>query len=69
VRPYSKKEKKIIKTGLVKWLKVKALNSSPGTTKKKNQFSLCQKSEEHVSCLVLSLLHRFNTALGAGERH
>jgi hypothetical protein len=33
VRPYL--EKPFTKTGLVEWLKVKALSSSPSTTKKK----------------------------------
>jgi hypothetical protein len=33
-RPYFKKKKKITKVGLVEWLKVKALNSNPSTTKK-----------------------------------
>jgi hypothetical protein len=32
----SQKKKKITKTGLVEWLKVKALSSNSSTTKKKN---------------------------------
>jgi hypothetical protein len=35
VRPYLKKP--FIKIGLVEWLKVKALSSSPGTAKKQNK--------------------------------
>jgi hypothetical protein len=43
VRPYLKTP--FTKIGLVEWLKVKALNSSPSTTKKRkrNLYTMCRK--------------------------
>jgi hypothetical protein len=38
MRPYLEKKKPFTKIGLVEWLKVKALSSSPSTTKKKKKF-------------------------------
>jgi ribosomal protein S21 len=37
MRPYLKKKKSCTKIGLVEWLKVKALSSSPSTTKKQQK--------------------------------
>jgi hypothetical protein len=42
LRPYHEKKKPFTKIGLVQWLKVKTLSSSPSTTKKKTKNPVIQ---------------------------
>jgi hypothetical protein len=55
LRPISKKP--ITKKGLVEWLKVKALSSSPGTTKKE------RKKERKSKTSSIQLLKLFKNAI------
>jgi ribosomal protein S21 len=60
-------KKSITKKGLVVWLKVKALSSSPSTTKKKKKFKH-RKHQAHMSSLLNSTkrLRKEITELGVG---
>jgi hypothetical protein len=56
MRPYL--EKPFIKIGLVEWLKVKALSSSPSTTKKK------ERKLRELICAHMCTLHLDPSAMG-----
>jgi hypothetical protein len=62
-RPYL--EKTLHKKGLVKWLKVKVLSSSPSTAKKK--FCMCSSSASEFLWLILTSSKGSSYALQSNE--